>query len=102
MSKHAMASTTPSLSLLTHLCAGNFLWAGIVSAATQHHSTRAAAADVESFFAPGSGHPAGSAERKVRQALETIRSAVWRAAILRRDSPRSLVETASAFVATAE
>lgn len=81
--------------------AGNFLWGGIVAAATQYHCTQEAARDIEAFFAPGSGHPAGGAERKVRQSLESIRSAVWRAAILSRDSTRSLVAAVDALLLTA-
>jgi hypothetical protein len=78
---------------------GNFLWASIVGAATGHFDTKAAADDIAAWFGDAS-HPAGSAERKVKQSLEAIRSRVWRAAILKAE-PRGVAEAVDAILATA-
>jgi len=76
---------------------GNFLWAGMIGAATGGFDTRERADEIAAFFAT---HPAGSAARKVTQSLEGIRSRVWRAAILARD-PASILSCVESLLATA-
>jgi len=68
---------------------GNFLWTSIVGAACGYFDSKAAADEIKAFFAT---HPAGSADRKVQQCLEAIRSRSWRSTILKND-PERLVDT---------
>ncbi|RYG51285.1 hypothetical protein EON67_03680, partial [archaeon] len=76
---------------------GNFLWSGVVGAATGYFSTRADAEMVTSFF---ESHPAGSAARKVKQSLEAIRNRVWQADIERKN-PSSVQSCVASLLATA-
>lgn len=55
-------------------------WGGVVGGAIGGFSDRAAYEDIDAWFR---SHPAGSAERKVKQSLEAIRGRVWRAHILK-------------------
>jgi hypothetical protein len=78
------------------LATANFLWAGVVGGAISSLATRAAYDDVAAWFGAGAGgHPTGSAERKVRQSLEAIRSRVWRAHMLAGEA--GLAEAAEAL-----
>lgn len=79
-------------------CAGNFLWASILSSATCHFDSKEAADDITAFFLT---HSAGSGERKVKQSLENIRNRVWRAHILAAD-PNSVCSCIESLLATEE
>lgn len=74
----------------------NFLWSGIVGAATGYFSTRADAEMVAAFFET---HPAGSAARKVKQSLEAIRNRVWQADIERKN-PNTVQACVASLLAT--
>ncbi len=65
------------------LGSGNFVWSGLIGAATGHFATRAAADDIEAWFRD---HPAGSAERTVKQSLEAIRTRAWKVHLLTREA----------------
>ena len=52
----------------------------MVGGAIGSFADKAAFDDIQGWFA---AHPAGSAERKVKQSLESIRGRVWRAHILK-------------------
>jgi hypothetical protein len=73
----------------------NFLWASMVGACVGHLDSKAAADEVTAWFADPA-HPAGSAERKVAQSLEAVRSRVWRAHVMRND-PRPVAQAADAL-----
>lgn len=55
---------------------GNFVWSSIVGGATTGFDSEAKAKEITAFFADPE-HPAGSAERTVKQNVESIRNKAW-------------------------
>jgi aminopeptidase N len=57
----------------------NFVWAGVVGACTSNFDTKEAADRIEDFFKDKNP---GSAARKIKQNLESIRCKAWRVHII--------------------